>query len=158
MVVIIGEKIFDRLYRSIGLWFFSYDDHRSNRCFLPSIDYRYRSNRYFFYHRCPTMALTIGKRWLRRNLLPGDQQLLWSAEFCTSWYLLPGSSTVSSSRPQHVTTYHMVQSIQIKQNFTPPCPKKILVAPIRMGDKFQYIHYEPFHAIFMFKKLPVFAL
>ncbi len=36
--------------------FFSADDHWSNRCFSPSIDYRYRSNRCFIYHRCPTMA------------------------------------------------------------------------------------------------------
>jgi hypothetical protein len=43
IVLIIGEKnlIFDRLYRSIGLGFFSSDDHKPNQCFLPSIDYRY---------------------------------------------------------------------------------------------------------------------
>ncbi len=36
--------------------FFSSKDHRSNRCFLQLIDYRYRSNRCFFHHRCPTMV------------------------------------------------------------------------------------------------------
>jgi hypothetical protein len=35
--------------------FFSSKDHRSNRCFLQLIDYRYRSNRCFFRHRCPPM-------------------------------------------------------------------------------------------------------
>jgi hypothetical protein len=38
--------------------FFSSKDHRSNRYFLQLIDYRYRSNRCFFRHRCPTMAGT----------------------------------------------------------------------------------------------------
>jgi hypothetical protein len=37
--------------------FFSSKDHRSNWCFLQLIDYRYRSNRCFFRHRCPTMLL-----------------------------------------------------------------------------------------------------
>ncbi len=36
--------------------FFSSKDHRSNRCFLQLIDYRYRSNRCFFRHRCPPMV------------------------------------------------------------------------------------------------------
>ncbi len=37
--------------------FFSSKDHRSNRCFLQLIEYRYRSNRCFFRHRCPCMIV-----------------------------------------------------------------------------------------------------
>ncbi len=36
--------------------FFSSKDHRSNRCFLQLIDYRYRSNRCFFRHWCQPMG------------------------------------------------------------------------------------------------------
>jgi hypothetical protein len=47
---------FSSINRTIGLgFFFSAKDHRSNRCFLQLIDYRYRSNRCFFRHRCPSM-------------------------------------------------------------------------------------------------------
>ncbi len=31
--------------------------------FLPSIDYRYRSNRCFFDHRCPTMSILMAFGW-----------------------------------------------------------------------------------------------
>ncbi len=37
--------------------FFSSKDHRSNQCFLQLIDYRYRSSRCFFRHRCPSMYI-----------------------------------------------------------------------------------------------------
>ncbi len=38
--------------------FCSSTDHRSNRCFFQLIDYRYRSIRCFFRHRCPTISVT----------------------------------------------------------------------------------------------------
>ncbi len=40
----------------IGLRFFSSGDHRSNRYFLESIDYRYLSNRWFFCYRYPPIV------------------------------------------------------------------------------------------------------
>ncbi len=62
MVSIIGEKKFD-FWPIVSIHrlkiFSSSDDHRFSGCFLPSIDYRYRSNRCFFDHRCPTMIKTI---------------------------------------------------------------------------------------------------
>ncbi len=52
------EKKIDHRWKKFDFWpilsihrlkiIFSYDNHRSNRCFLPSVDYRYRSNRCFF--------------------------------------------------------------------------------------------------------------
>jgi hypothetical protein len=50
--------------------FFSSKDHRCNRYFLQLIDYRYRSNRCFFRHRCPSMV--------RR----------WSASWCNSPFII----------------------------------------------------------------------
>jgi hypothetical protein len=46
--------------------FFSSKDHRSNRCFLQLIDYRYRSNRCSFRHRCPPMIISISIRIIIR--------------------------------------------------------------------------------------------
>jgi hypothetical protein len=50
------KLFFDRI-ESSAQDFFSFKDHRSNRCFLQLIDYRYRSNQCFFRHRCPTMVI-----------------------------------------------------------------------------------------------------
>ncbi len=51
------KKIFSSIKSNHRLKiFFSSKDHRSNRCFLQLIDYRYRSNRCFFRHRCPSMG------------------------------------------------------------------------------------------------------
>jgi hypothetical protein len=37
------------------------NDGESNRCFLQLIDYRYRSNRCFFRHRCPLCKYGSGR-------------------------------------------------------------------------------------------------
>ncbi len=42
--------------------FFSTEDHRSNRCFLQLIDYRYRSNRCFFSPSVPIYAQHVTKK------------------------------------------------------------------------------------------------
>jgi hypothetical protein len=56
--LIISKKnlIFDRLYWSIELRFFSSDDLWSNQCLFTSINYRHRCNQCFFYHQCPAIV------------------------------------------------------------------------------------------------------
>jgi hypothetical protein len=56
-IISLKEKKFSSIKSNHRLKiFFSSKDHRSNLCFLQLIDYQYRSNRYFFRHRCPSMV------------------------------------------------------------------------------------------------------